>query len=135
MPSSRKRCTRVRRGIGLRPIWIATWRFANENVGWILDSYSLDLRSFRASYMSEAQNSAPLFAPCPVERRRTHSIPPRSPNLNAHAERFVRSIGKDCLSKLILFSEVSLKRAINEYLRHSALGSSTQALSTCCLIL
>jgi hypothetical protein len=30
-------------------------------------------------------------------------IPARSPNLNAHAERWVRSIKEECLSKLILF--------------------------------
>ena len=28
-------------------------------------------------------------------------LPPRSPNLNAYAERFVRSIKEECLSKLI----------------------------------
>ena len=37
---------------------------------------------------------------------------------NAFAERFVRSIKAECLSKLILFGELSLKRAINEYLHH-----------------
>src|SRR4051812_9367924 len=45
-------------------------------------------------------------------------LPSRSPNLNAFAERFVRSIKAECLSKLILFGELSLKRAINEYLHH-----------------
>ena len=32
-------------------------------------------------------------------------IPARSPNLNAHAERWVRSIKEECLSKLILFGD------------------------------
>ena len=31
-------------------------------------------------------------------------LPPRSPNLNAHAERFVRSIKECCSDRLILFS-------------------------------
>jgi hypothetical protein len=35
-------------------------------------------------------------------------LPARSPNLNAHAERWVRSIKEECLSKLILFGENSL---------------------------
>src|SRR5689334_10429413 len=35
-------------------------------------------------------------------------LPPRSPNLNAHAERFVRSIKESCLNRLILFGERSL---------------------------
>jgi hypothetical protein len=45
-------------------------------------------------------------------------IPARSPNLNAHAERWVRSIKEECLSKLILFGETSLRRVVSEYLEH-----------------
>ena len=45
-------------------------------------------------------------------------IPARSPNLNAHAERWVRSIKEECLSKLILFGEASLGRVVSEYLQH-----------------
>ena len=45
-------------------------------------------------------------------------IPARSPNLNAHAERWVRSIKQECLSKLILFGETSLRRVVSEYLQH-----------------
>ena len=35
-------------------------------------------------------------------------LPPRSPNLNPHAERWVRSVKDECLSKLILFGESAL---------------------------
>ena len=35
-------------------------------------------------------------------------LPPRSPNLNAYAERFVRSIKESCLERLIFFGEESL---------------------------
>ena len=45
-------------------------------------------------------------------------LPPRSPNLNAHAERWVRSIKEECLSKLILFGENSLRRVVSEFLEH-----------------
>src|SRR5689334_1202143 len=45
-------------------------------------------------------------------------LPPRSPNLNAHAERFVRSIKESCLERMILFGEGSLRRAIREFVRH-----------------
>ena len=37
---------------------------------------------------------------------------------NAHAERWVRSIKEECLSKLILFGETSLRRVVSEYLEH-----------------
>ena len=35
-------------------------------------------------------------------------LPARSPDLNAFAERWVRSVKEECLSKLILFGEGSL---------------------------
>ena len=45
-------------------------------------------------------------------------LPARSPNLNAFAERWVRSVKQECLSKLILFGEGSLKRALAEFVEH-----------------
>ncbi len=49
---------------------------------------------------------------------KTLLLPARSPNLNAFAERWVKSVKDDCLSKLILFGEASLRRALREYLVH-----------------
>ncbi len=45
-------------------------------------------------------------------------LPAQSPNLNAFAERFVLSIKTECLNRLILFGERSLRRAINSYMAH-----------------
>ena len=45
-------------------------------------------------------------------------LPARSPNLNPYAERWVKSVKDECLSKLILFGEASLRRALREYLVH-----------------
>jgi putative transposase len=45
-------------------------------------------------------------------------LPPRSPNLNAFAERWVRSVKHECLSKLILFGEGSLNRALAQFIEH-----------------
>ena len=49
---------------------------------------------------------------------KTLPLPACSPNLNAFAERCVKSVKDDCLSKLILFGEASLRRALREYLVH-----------------
>src|SRR5450830_927468 len=46
------------------------------------------------------------------------ALPARSPNLNAYAERWVRSVKDECLSKIILFGERSLRRALSEYVAH-----------------
>ena len=40
--------------------------------------------------------------------------PVRAPNCNAFAERFVRSIKEECLDRVILFGEASLRRALTE---------------------
>ena len=45
-------------------------------------------------------------------------LPPQSPNLNAFVERWVRSVKQECLSKLILFGEASLRRTLMEYTEH-----------------
>jgi transposase InsO family protein len=41
-------------------------------------------------------------------------LPPRLPNLNAHAERFVRSIKESSLERMILFGAGSLRKAVHE---------------------
>src|SRR5262245_21007174 len=45
-------------------------------------------------------------------------LPPRSPNLNAYAERWVRSVKEECLSRLILFGETALYHVLREYMAH-----------------
>ncbi len=45
-------------------------------------------------------------------------LPPRSPNLNAYAERFVRSIKDECLNRMIFFGERSLRKATREFAAH-----------------
>jgi len=47
-------------------------------------------------------------------------LPPRSPNLNAHAERFVRSIKESCLKRVIFFGESSLRRVIHEFVAQAS---------------
>ena len=45
-------------------------------------------------------------------------LPPRFPNLNAYAERFVRSIKESCLDRMIFFGEESLRTAIQSFVVH-----------------
>lgn len=55
-------------------------------------------------------------------------LPPRSPNLNAYAERFVRTIKESCLDRMILFGERSLRRVIREFMAHYHLERNHQGL-------
>ena len=45
-------------------------------------------------------------------------LPARSPNLNAFAERFVRTIKESCLERMILIGEGSLRRGVREFVEH-----------------
>jgi putative transposase len=45
-------------------------------------------------------------------------LPPRSPNLNAHCERFVRSIKEEALTQMVMLGERSLSYATQQYLVH-----------------
>jgi transposase InsO family protein len=45
-------------------------------------------------------------------------LPARSPNLNAFAERWVRSIREECLDRIVPLSEAHLRNAVREYVAH-----------------
>jgi len=45
-------------------------------------------------------------------------LPPRSPNLNAYAERWVRSVKEEALAQMVLFGERSLRHVLTEYVTH-----------------
>jgi transposase InsO family protein len=45
-------------------------------------------------------------------------LPPYSPNLNAYAERFVRSIKESCLERMIFFGERALHKGVQEFVAH-----------------
>lgn len=58
----------------------------------------------------------------------TVKLPARSPNLNAYAERFVRSIKSECLSKIIPLGERHLRLVVSEYVEHYHLERNHQGL-------
>jgi hypothetical protein len=45
-------------------------------------------------------------------------LPARSPDLNAYAERFVRSIKSECLAQIVPLGERHLRNAVKEYTEH-----------------
>ena len=46
------------------------------------------------------------------------TLPPRSPNLNAHCERWIKSVKTELMSKMILFGERSLRHCLENYVAH-----------------
>ena len=66
-----------------------------------------------------------ILGDCGIE---SVKLPPRSPNLNAHAERFVRTIKEGCIERMIFFGEDSLRNAIREFVAHYHLERKHQGL-------
>jgi putative transposase len=56
-------------------------------------------------------------------------LPPRSPNLNAFAERFVRSMKSECLNRMIFFGQASLQHAITHFMAHYHAERNHQGLA------
>ena len=59
---------------------------------------------------------------------KTVKLPARSPDLNAYAERFVRSIKSECLAHIIPLGERHLRTAVKEYTEHYHLERNHQGL-------
>ncbi|MFT5391769.1 MAG: putative transposase, partial [Gammaproteobacteria bacterium] len=59
----------------------------------------------------------------------TVKLPARSPNLNAYAERFVRTIKSECLSQIIPIGEQHLRNVVNEFTEHYHLERNHQGLN------
>jgi transposase InsO family protein len=58
----------------------------------------------------------------------TVKLPARSPNLNAYAERFVRSIKSECLAQIIPLGERHLRAVVKEFTEHYHLERNHQGL-------
>ncbi len=75
----------------------------------------------------------PLFTDAFRELLRSRGVDPirlpaRSPNLNPHAERFVKSIKYECLNNFLFFGERHLRHVIKEYMAHYLAERYHQAL-------
>jgi putative transposase len=56
-------------------------------------------------------------------------LPPKSPNLNSHVERFHLSIKTECLSRMMFFGENMLRNAVRQYLEHNHGERNHQSLN------
>ena len=87
-----------------RTVTLAEWGFLHKHKYLLHDRDAKFCTSFRELVETDG--------------RKAIALPARSPNLNAYAERWVRSAKEECLSKLILFGEGSLRRTLHHYVAH-----------------
>jgi putative transposase len=94
--------------------------------GWI-KQMARNLTDFESGFLKDCRylihDRASLFGPdftMILKARGIESVrlPARSPNLNAFAERFVKSIKEDCLNRLVLIGVSSLRCAVTHYVEH-----------------
>ena len=88
-------------------------------------SYSANAISFLERIRSILKASGNFWN---VKVSRSYDSHPRSPNLNAYAERFVRSIKDELIYRMIFFGEASLHLAFKEYMAHYHIERNHQGL-------
>jgi transposase InsO family protein len=82
-----------------------------------------DLDGFLRNHRNLIHDRDPLFTKSMIEMLasagvKSIKLPPKSPNLNGYAERFVRSIKDKCLNRIIPIGEKHLWRAVNAYVQY-----------------
>jgi putative transposase len=87
-----------------RNVTMADWGFLSSGQYLIHDRDSKDCPAFQRIIDATGVTRVPL--------------PPRSPNLTAYAERWVRSVKEEALSRLLLCGERALRHALTEYVAH-----------------
>ena len=89
--------------------------------GFLLDSEFLIMdrdKKYTNEFRANLKREGVIPVRCPL----------RAPNCNAFAERFVRSIKDECLNRMILFGEASLRRVLREYVTHYHIERNHQGL-------
>ena len=89
----------------------------------VLKRMTDDFDGFLRNHKYLIHDRDPLFTKSMIEMLASAGIkpvklPPKSPNLNAYAERFVRSIKHECLDRIIPIGEKHLWRAVDAYVEH-----------------
>jgi len=84
----------------------------------MIDCYDGFLLGTRYLILDRDTKFAPLCGVLENSDTEVILLPPRSPNLNAYCERFMRTLKTECLNKMIFFGEDSLRRALKEFTEH-----------------
>ena len=84
----------------------------------LTDCYDGFLRDTRYLLVDRDNKFFPLRGVLEATDTKAVVLPPRSPNLNAQIERYMRSMKSECLKRMIFFGERSLRRALTEFAAH-----------------
>ena len=106
----------------------AAWVNQQERqVVWDLEGCTPAIHFLIHDYDSKFTETFHMIFPC----EHIHVIPTsvRSPNANAFAERWVKTVRNECLDKLRIFNEAHLRRVLREYIANYNAARPHQALA------
>ena len=97
----------------------------NPNAAWVqqmgrnlTDCYDGFLLNTKYLILDRDAKFSPLCGVLEDTETNVVLLPPRSPNLNAYMERYMRTMKYECLNKMIFFGENSLRKALKEFSDH-----------------
>jgi transposase InsO family protein len=108
----------------------------NPDTAWMLQQarnllMDLDDRSRQVRFLLHDRDSkfaAAFDAVLTGEGIRIVRIPVRAPNANAHVERWVGSVRRECLDRLLIVGRRQLEHVLRVYVRHYNCGRPHRAL-------
>ena len=84
----------------------------------VTDCYDGFLRETRYVLVDRDNKFLPLRGVLEGTSTNAVLLPPKSPNLNAQLQRYMRVMKSECLNRMIFFGERSLRRALAEFVAH-----------------
>jgi transposase InsO family protein len=84
----------------------------------LTDCYDGFLRDTKYLLLDRDTKFLPLRAVLKSTDTKEVLLPPKSPNLNAHIERYMRSMKSECLERMVFFGENSLRQALAQFVEH-----------------
>ncbi len=90
----------------------------NPNIRFIRSQISYFEELYPDSYLIHDNSGELKYFPYNEYDIKSVATTPYSPNMNAYAERFIRSIRQECLDWFIIFSEKKLRNIIKKYMEY-----------------
>ena len=90
----------------------------NPNIRFLRNQFSYFEELYPKSYLIHDNSGELKYFPYHEYEIKGVATTPYSPNLNAYAERFIRSVRQECLDWFIIFSERQLRNVLKSYMEY-----------------
>ena len=90
----------------------------NPNIRFLRNQFSYFEELYPKSYLIHDNSGELQYFPYDEYDINGVATTPYSPNLNAYAERFIRSIRQECLDWFVIFSEKQLRNILKSYMEY-----------------